>query len=221
MCGDRIPEAGRRIFRKSFRIIEEELEGSLDLPAQRRSVLLRVLHATADFEFRDLLRFRNDPVKNGVRALRSGAPIVTDTHMVRAGIRDDLVEALEGNLVCRIKEKKTRQHANQQNTTCSRAAFERSREKLDRGIAVVGMAPTALDHLVHTIREERIRPEVVIGVPVGFVGAADSKKRLANLSVPSIYTKGRKGGSPVAAAVVNALLDQARRDEQADHKNED
>lgn len=211
---DRIPEPGQEIFQESLRRVERDLPGSDSIPPPRKSVLKRVIHATADPEFAELLTFTNNPISEAADALRSGCNIVTDANMVRAGIRDDLHQSLGGNLFCRIKEDETARRADKQNTTRSYAAIQRSKDELDGGIAVIGMAPTALFSLIELIQENEVNPAVVVGVPVGYVKAVESKNQLAQLDRPLIYTDGKKGGSPVAAAVTNALLTAAHGSEQ-------
>jgi precorrin-8X/cobalt-precorrin-8 methylmutase len=195
----------------SFRIIRSEL-GEHGFTAEELTVVMRVIHATADFDFRDTLRFHpsdgpSHPVRAGVAALRGGCTIVTDVSMVKAGISERLVTQLGGRVVCDIAHPEVYELAEELGTTRSRAAMRRNAGRIDGGIVAIGNAPTALLEVIRMVREEGIRPALIVGVPVGFVNTVESKEELTTLhKAAHIVAVGRKGGSPVAAAIMNALL---------------
>lgn len=194
--------APERIESESFTILSKEMDFS-GLPEETRPVVARVVHATADFDFRSSLLFHPDAVKAGLSAIREGKNILTDVEMIRAGINIKSLGRWGGRALCGIGgvtpvKGKTR----------AEAAIE---EGLDEevGIVAVGNAPTALLKCMELISSGRARPALVVGVPVGFVRAVESKALLAAKSYPYITSVGRKGGSTVAAAIVNALLKMA------------
>ncbi len=195
-------KAGKRIEKESFGIIESELGG---LKEPERSVVRRVIHATADFEFKDILYFHNDPISAGVRALKDGAKVITDVEMVRAGISRKYLERFGSQALCFLNGEGVEESAAERDMTRSAAAFRLNKEKIRGSIVAIGNAPTALFELCAMIGDG-LTPALVVGVPVGFVGAAESKEEILGYDVPAIVTRGRKGGSTVAAAVVNALL---------------
>lgn len=187
---------GKGIETTSFRIIEEELGASY---GPEWPIIRRVIHATADFDFKDILYFHNDPITAGIKALKDGASVITDVEMARVGITGG-PEAL-----CFLNDPGVKDYAKEKEMTRSAAAFRMSRDKVRGSIVAIGNAPTALLEVCKMI-EEGLGPSLVVGVPVGFVGAAESKEEILKYDVPAIVTKGRKGGSTVAAAIVNALV---------------
>ncbi|MCI5167105.1 MAG: precorrin-8X methylmutase [Candidatus Electrothrix sp. GM3_4] len=189
---------------ESFRIIESEI-GSTDFTAEQFAVVRRCIHATGDFSFADTLRFQSGAIKAGVAAIRSGKNILVDVNMAASGISKALLKKFGGEIVCRIAETKTVDKAVSGNMTRSEAAVERAVKK-NIGIVAVGNAPTALLKVMELIKQGVFVPDLVIGVPVGFVNAMESKAILASQSYPFITSLGRKGGTPVAVAAVNALL---------------
>jgi len=193
------------IERTSFEIVRAEL-GQHNFSEHELAVVVRVIHATADFEFRDILRFHPQAIEAGLQALSRGCPVVTDVHMTEVGISGDLLGKLGGHKVCSIRSPEVRQQAEQLGVTRSVMAMRHNATTIEGGIVAIGNAPTALLEVIRLVREEGIRPALVVGVPVGFVKAAESKDELLNLDVPYITAVGRKGGSPVAAAIMNALL---------------
>ncbi|MFL5802315.1 MAG: precorrin-8X methylmutase, partial [Roseiflexaceae bacterium] len=166
------------------------------------------IHSTADFEFAAITRASPGAVDAGLRALRHGRPIVTDVQMVRVGISPARLAALGGTLHCLVADAATRTQAESQGLTRSATGIRRAAEQglLEDGIVAIGNAPTALYEIIRLVGAG-LRPALVIGVPVGFVNTTESKAALMQLSaVPWVVTVGRKGGSPVAVAIVNALL---------------
>ncbi|RDI90514.1 cobalt-precorrin-8X methylmutase [Thermosipho africanus Ob7] len=192
------------IEKKSFLIIRKNLKkehkpGYLD-------IVTRVIHATADFEFEELLRFKNDPISVFKETVKNGANIVVDTKMIKAGISKKFLEKYNVKVKCYIDDEDVINQARISNCTRSILAMKKAVEEKNNDIFVIGNAPTALFTLCSYIENSSFLPKLVIGVPVGFVGAQESKEVLNLLDVPSIITKGRKGGSTVAVAIVNALF---------------
>ena len=202
--------AGRAIEAESFRIIEAEA-GAHNLPDPHWQVVRRIIHTTGDFEFLRTTRFTAGAVEAGVAALRAGAPIFADTRMIEAGLAPWRLSWFGTRLLSPASDPETQALAERLGLTRSAAAVRRFRGDLEGGLIAVGNAPTALLEVIRLITEEHLRPALVIGCPVGFVQAAESKAALAALtSQPSIAVLGRKGGSAVAVAVLHALLELAK-----------
>ncbi|MCA2002785.1 MAG: precorrin-8X methylmutase [Chloroflexi bacterium] len=199
---------------ESFRIILEEL-GEHSFSPQELSIVQRVIHATADFEYADLLAFSPTAIADGVRALRSGSKVLTDVQMTAVGISQARLSQFSASVRCAIQEAETTSLAHSLGATRSTAAIRRMSADLDGAIAAIGNAPTALFELLRLAKEEGLRPVLVVGTPVGFVNAAESKAALRESGLPYITVRGRKGGSTVAAAIVNALLKLALAESNA------
>ena len=193
------------IEEKSFAIIDAEA-GPHDFPTDQWSVVRRMIHTSADFDYIDDIRIHPQAVATGVRVIRNGGTIYTDTNMARTGIRTKDLERFGGAAQCLMASKQIARSAAEAGTTRALAAVDAVADQLDSAIYVVGNAPTALLRLIEHIRTGRSRPALVIGLPVGFVNAAESKKELLELNTPYITNVGRKGGSNVAASVANALI---------------
>lgn len=193
------------IEKKSFEIIFNELA-----PCYRENPFLdlisRVIHTTADFEYAQLLEFINKPAEAFERALHKGLTIYADTTMIVSGINKRLLSQRGGSIISYIGDPSVAEEAKARGVTRSIVGIERAVREQSSSLFVIGNAPTALVRLHELMNEEKAFPELIIGVPVGFVGAAESKELIAGGNVPCIITKGRKGGSTVAAALVNALL---------------
>lgn len=198
----------QEIENESFRIIRSEL-GPHSFSDGALNVAIRVIHATADFDFCTNLRFHERAVDAGVIALCRGCTVVTDVQMVRVGISSVLLARLGGKAVCAIGDSEVCAEAEVQGMTRAAVALRYSARFMEGGIVAIGNAPTALFEVIRLVREEGLRPALIVGVPVGFVNAAESKEALLSLDVPFITAVGRKGGSTVAAAAVNALLRMA------------
>jgi precorrin-8X/cobalt-precorrin-8 methylmutase len=194
-----------QIEAESFRIIEREA-GAHGFGAAEWPIVRRMIHTSADFDYLRSVRFHPRAVPAGVAAIRGGCAVVTDTNMARIGIRTRDLERFGGRVVCRMDEPATHAAARAAGSTRAAAAVTAAADEMAGGIYVVGNAPTALLQLIELMRTGRARPALVIGLPVGFVNAAESKAALAQLDHPHITNAGRKGGSNVAAAVVNALI---------------
>jgi precorrin-8X/cobalt-precorrin-8 methylmutase len=192
----------------SFKIIEEEA-GEHGLEAERWAVVRRLIHTTADFDYIKQTRFHQQAVDAGISAIRTGAAIVTDTRMAQAGITKTHLAPFGSEVHCFINHNEVIAAARDDNTTRAAAAVSRARELLEGGIAVIGNAPTALIELVRLFQQGEVRPALVVGMVVGFVNAAEAKELLMDSGLVYITVAGRKGGSAVAAATVNALADLA------------
>lgn len=198
------------IEKRSFEIITELL-GSRRLDPENEPVIKRVIHTTADFDFADSLIFSPHAVEQGLRALRAGCDIVTDTQMAKAGISKPALEKLGGRVHCFMSDADVAQEAQKRGLTRAAVSMERAAALQNPSIFAVGNAPTALLRLRELIDDGRVAPALVIGVPVGFVNVVESKEQILSSSVPHIVARGRKGGSAVAAAICNALLYQLTR----------
>ena len=198
------------IERTSISIITRELEElGLTPPPETAAVVKRVIHTTADFDYAKNLRFTPGAVQAAVRALQTGAVIVTDTNMALAGISRPGLAKLGCEAVCYMADPAVAEAAKQAGTTRAVAAVHRAAREHPGAILAVGNAPTALLTIAEEI-EAGLRPALVIGVPVGFVNVVESKETLFAVceqhGVPAIAAMGRKGGSNVAAAICNALV---------------
>jgi precorrin-8X/cobalt-precorrin-8 methylmutase len=196
------------IEKESFEIIRAEL-GAHHFTEEQLNVVVRVIHASADFDFVEIMRFSPGAVEAGLAALRGGCAILTDVHMTEAGISGAMLAKLGGRKMCVIDAAPVREAAAGANTTRSTMAMRLHAATIHGGIVAIGNAPTALLEVIRLVRAEGVRPALIVGMPVGFVSAVESKDELLTLDVPYITALGRKGGSPVAAATMNALLRMA------------
>ena len=203
---DKIPLTPHQIERKSFEIIAKHVKLE-KFPAEARPIITRVVHATGDFQLARLLRFDPRAVRSGVRAIRSGGAIVTDVNMVKAGINRGLLRAHANKIYCAIHHADVAARAKQIKTTRAAVAMQKLRRRFHNGIVVIGNAPTALFAVLDFIKAGA-QPALVVGVPVGFVGAAESKLALERSGAPYITVRGPRGGSSIAVAVINALLNR-------------
>jgi precorrin-8X/cobalt-precorrin-8 methylmutase len=200
------PSRPEEIEARSFAIIEEETGRSRPFAGAEWLVVRRMIHTSADFQLLDLVRFHSGAVQAGIQALRNGCLVVTDTEMARAGISSARLERLGCRSDCYIREPLVAERARREGTTRASAAVDHALPGLDGAVCVVGNAPTALLRLLRLVEEGACAPALVIGMPVGFVNAAESKDLLARQDrVPYITVHGRKGGSPLAAAALNQL----------------
>jgi precorrin-8X/cobalt-precorrin-8 methylmutase len=190
---------------ESFRIIDREA-GPHGFGPEEWQVVRRMIHTSADFDYLKTVRFHPNAIAAGLAVIRSGRTIITDTHMARAGIRKPNLQRFGIVVKCFIDEPETHAAAVSKGGTRAAAAVDAAAAEMQDGIYVVGNAPTALLRLIERVRLNQVRPALIVGLPVGFVNAAESKAALAQLDHPYITNTGRKGGSNVAAAVVNALL---------------
>ena len=188
----------------SFKIIEKEA-GDYSFSDDQWPIVRRMIHTSADFEYMKTIRFYPGAVQKGIKAIQKGCRIFTDTNMARVGIRKKEIHEFGGKVNCLIADEDVAHQAKKTGTTRALAAVDMACGRMNDGIYVVGNAPTALLRLIELIKDKKANPALVIGFPVGFVNAAESKDELMLLDVPYITNKGRKGGSNIAAAIVNAL----------------
>ena len=192
------------IENKSFEIIEEEM-GNHNFTPEELQIIKRVIHTTADFDYGNIIYISEKAIKYGLASLKKGAKIYTDTNMALAGINKRALAKLSCEATCYVNDQDVRKEAKERNVTRSIIGVEKAvREGFD--FFVFGNAPTALFRLKELIQEGKVRPAFIIGAPVGFVGAKESKEEIEKLSIPMITIRGRKGGSNVSAAIINALL---------------
>ena len=192
------------IERTSFEIIDEEA-GNHDFDESQWSIVRRMIHTTADFEFKEIVRFHPQAIAAGIAAIHSGKMVVTDTNMARVGIRGNALAQFGGSVKCYINDPLIHEKAKSNGSTRAKVAVDMAVGDMQDGIYVVGNAPTALLRLIELIKAGKARPALIVGLPVGFVNAAESKTALMELDYPYISNIGRKGGSNLAASVVNAL----------------
>ena len=195
------------IEKRSFAIITEEL-GGRTFPEGVAEVVKRVIHTSADFDYADNLCFSPDAVEQAKAALEAGATIVTDTNMALAGISKGTLAKLGGKAVCLMADEDVAREAKARGVTRATVSMEHAARLDGPLIFAIGNAPTALIRLHELIGEGAVSPALVIGVPVGFVNVVESKELFLGGDTPYIIARGRKGGSNVAAAIVNALLYQ-------------
>ena len=195
-----------QIENRSMEIIAPYLE-SLNLSFEETKIFSRIIHAAGDVEYAPLIKIHPDAIDAAKSAILRGENIFTDVEMVRTGINKRTLKKFGGEVFCKVADDDTKNFAAEKNITRSMAAMQIFGEKLNNSIIAIGNAPTALFEVLKLVREENIVPAVIIGVPVGFVGAADSKAELAAQNkIPFITVTGTKGGSSIAVATVNAIL---------------
>lgn len=189
------------IVEQSFAIIDREV-GKHNLSPQEYAIARRVIHATADFEYLNLLRFSPGAIDAGISSLRQGMPIVSDVTMVKQGINTLVTKTFENPMITAIEQAEVAKLGK----TRTETGLLQCWSQYPQAIYVIGNAPTALLALCKQVSQSVIRPRLIIGVPVGFVSVIESKQALVKLDVPQILIEGRKGGSPAAASILNALL---------------
>lgn len=192
------------IEKRSFEIIGSEMHEH-NFSEEELQIVKRVIHTTADFEYQDLIEISEGAIEAGVSALKNGTKIYTDTTMALSGMNKRALKELNASVECYVGLEEVFKLAKEKEITRSMAGVElAAKENVD--IFVFGNAPTALFKLRELIKEGKANPKLIVAVPVGFVGASESKEDLDELGIPYIRVKGRKGGSTVAAAIINALL---------------
>ena len=194
------------IENRSMEIIAPHLEG-MGLDNAQTKVYSRIIHAAGDVEYAPIIRIHPHAIQAAQRAIQAGCNIYTDVEMVRTGINKKKLKSFGGEVKCLIADEAVAARAKEQGITRSMAAMRTFGKELDGAVVAIGNAPTALFEVLRMAEEENICPAAIVGIPVGFVGAADSKKLLAeNSKIPYITVEGTKGGSPIAAAAVNAMM---------------
>ncbi len=199
-------EQGHKIASKSRKIVRSLISDKIkDLSAEEKLMVERIVHSTADPEYADITAISADFVKKGVGAIKEKKDILTDINMVKAGIN-----SYDGTVKCYINHEDAINMAREEQITRAAAAMRMANEKGFQGIIVIGNAPTALIEAINLVKNEGMEANAIVGVPVGFVGAAESKKALMESDIPSVITKGPKGGTPVAVAVINSIIGLSR-----------
>ncbi len=198
---------GRGIEDSSFAIIDQEAGAHTFLPGEWE-VVRRVIHATADFEFKDILRLHPQAIEQGIEALQKGCNIIVDVKMITAGLNMDRLNAYGCRIHSFISDEDVIEEAKSKNSTRAIVAMHKAHRLnlLNGSIIAIGNAPTALIETARLVKEEGVKPALIIGVPVGFVSAVESKEVILPLDVPYIISRGRKGGSTIAVAIIHALL---------------
>ena len=192
------------IEKLSFEIIDREA-GDHGFNQEMWPIVRRMIHTSADFEYINTIKFSENAVQKGILAIQKGCQIFTDTNMARVGIRKKEIQQFGGSVNCLIANQDVAKKAKEDGTTRAFAAVDMACTQIKDGIYVVGDAPTALLRLIELIKEKKADPALIIGFPVGFVNAAESKDELMAQDFSYITNKGRKGGSNIAASIVNAL----------------
>lgn len=192
------------IEKRSFEIIGEEM-GPHNFTERELKIIKRVIHTTADFEYKDIVYIREGAIEAALEVLKKGTTIYTDTKMALSGISKKGLKDLNSEAVCFVSDEKVSEIAKERGVTRSMAAVEKA---VEDGVEffVFGNAPTALFRLKELILEGKANAKFILAAPIGFVGAAESKEEIEKLDIPMITVRGRKGGSTVAAAIVNALM---------------
>jgi precorrin-8X/cobalt-precorrin-8 methylmutase len=193
------------IEKRSFEIISEIL-GARIFPKLHEPIIKRVIHTTADFEFADIINISENAVEKAFESIKGGCDIVTDTKMAASGINKKALLGYGGKVVCFMDDDEIAIRAKASNVTRASLCMEKAAIGSNNKVFAIGNAPTALIRLCELIEEGVISPQLIIGVPVGFVNVIESKQLLKKMNVPYIISEGRKGGSNVAAAIVNAIL---------------
>jgi precorrin-8X/cobalt-precorrin-8 methylmutase len=205
---EQLTQAGQQIEHDSFAIVDQET-GEHDYTDTQWQIVRRMIHATADFEFNGLTQFHPQAVKAGLKAINAGANIIADVEMICVGLSQPRLQHFAVNTYHFIADDDVIATAKAENTTRAVQAMRKAYRAglIENSIVAVGNAPTALLEVVKLIREEQIKPALIVGMPVGFVSAAESKQAVAALSeIPWVITAGRKGGSTLVVAAIHALL---------------
>jgi precorrin-8X/cobalt-precorrin-8 methylmutase len=200
-------EKGQSIEEQSLQIIDSEI-GTHHYAQQEWPIVRRIIHATADFDFakENKIIFHKDAIKNGICALKNGCNIIVDVNGVIGGLNKQNLKDFRNNVICNISNPIIVEEAKKYNKTRAQTSMRMVASEMNGGIVVIGNAPTALLEVIQMIQEGVTTPALVIGIPVGFVSSPESKEALQALDVPYITNIGRKGGSPCASSIVNALF---------------
>ena len=202
---------GQGIEDESMQIIDDEV-GPHQYDKFEWPIVRRVIHATADFDFagKNKIIFHKDAVMNGINALKEGCSIVVDVNGVIGGLNKQNPKDFGNKLICNISDSDIAEQAKKENKTRSQISMRAVASEINGGVVAIGNAPTALLEVIQMISEGITKPALIIGIPVGFVAAAESKEKLQTIDVPYITNAGRKGGSSCAASIVNALFKLSR-----------
>ena len=202
---------GQGIEDESMQIIDDEV-GPHQYDKFEWPIVRRVIHATADFDFagKNKIIFHKDAVMNGINALKEGCSIVVDVNGVIGGMNKQNPKDFGNKVICNISDPDIAEQAKKENKTRSQMSMRAAASEINGGVVAIGNAPTALLEVIQMISEGITKPALIIGIPVGFVAAAESKEDLQMIDVPFITNTGRKGGSSCAASIVNALFKLSR-----------
>ena len=205
------PPTSTKIYDQSMTLIRPEIQDTLaKVPKNQIPIIERVVHTTADPEFAKLLVISSKAVDAGVAAIKAGAKVVTDIKMIQAGIHESRLKKFGGQILTYINDPRAAKMAKEESITRSAAAMRLAVEDdADGAIFLIGNAPTAAFELAEQIKKGKVKPALIVAVPVGYVGAAESKEEIAKLPVPYVITRGRKGSSTIAVAIFNAMLAMA------------
>lgn len=193
------------IEKRSFEIIDQHLKNR-EIPSEHIDIYRRVIHTSADFDYADNLKISDNAVEKALKALRNGADIVTDTNMAYSGINKKSLNKLGGTVHCFMSDEDVAEEAKKRGITRAMVCMEKACKLKKSVIVAIGNAPTALIRLDELIKEGKISPVLIIGVPVGFVNVVESKELIMRGKTPYIVAKGNKGGSNISASICNALL---------------
>ena len=198
---------GQGIEDESMQIIDDEV-GPHQYDKFEWPIVRRVIHATADFDFagKNKIIFHKDAVMNGINALKEGCSIIVDVNGVIGGMNKQNPKDFGNKVICNISDPDIAEQAKKENKTRSQMSMRAAASEINGGVVAIGNAPTALLEVIQMISEGITKPALVIGIPVGFVAAAESKEELQMIDIPFITKTGRKGGSSCAASIVNALF---------------
>ncbi len=201
-------EKGQSIEDASMQMIEDEI-GTHQYNEKEWPIVRRVIHSTADFDFADKNKiiFHKDAIESGMNALRNGCSIVVDVNGVIGGLNKQNPKDIGNNIICNISNPEIMELAKKEGKTRSQVSMRAAIVDIDGGIVAIGNAPTALIEIIQMVKERIVKPALIIGIPVGFICAAESKEELSKLEgVPFITNIGRKGGSSSASAIINAIF---------------
>jgi precorrin-8X/cobalt-precorrin-8 methylmutase len=215
---EQLTRAGQKIEHDSFAIVDREAGSHDDYTDSQWQIVRRMIHATADFEFNGLAQFHPQAVSAGLTAILDGAAIVADVEMICVGLSKPRLGHFGVTTNHFISDEDVISRAKNENSTRAVQAMRKARDKglLNGGIVTIGNAPTALLEILRMIKEDNVKPAVIVGMPVGFVSAAESKEALAQLeTVPWMTTSGRKGGSTLVVSAIHALLALAEAEQKA------
>jgi len=210
---EQLTQAGRQIEHNSFAIVDSEA-GNHNYTPEQWPLVRRMIHASADFEFNGLTRFHSDAISAGLQAILDGRPIVADVEMICVGLSKPRLSHFGVASHHFISDEDVIAQARAENSTRAVQAMRKAQRQglLGNGIIAIGNAPTALLEVKRLIEEDGVRPALIIGMPVGFVSAAESKEAIAALGeTPWIITQGRKGGSTLVVSAIHALLAEAEQ----------
>ena len=198
---------GQSIEDASMQMIENEI-GSHNYNEKEWPIVRRIIHSTADFDFAksNAIIFHPDAIQSGINALKNGCSVVVDVNGVSGLFNKQNLKDFGNKIVCKISDEEVVSQAKKEGKTRSQVSMRLSKSEMEGGVVVIGNAPTALLEVIKMINEKVVKPALVIGIPVGFISAAESKEELTSTNIPFITNKGRKGGSPSASAIINALF---------------